>query len=1051
MFFRKWLSFSRKPSTRSVAKRRRNRREAGFVQQAIYSGLGVEALESRQLLSATVLGASAQAPPPVVISGQVASPIKPAVTPGVAPIDPAQMQAAFGVNQIGFNGVVGTGGGQTSPGQTSPIEPAITPGVTPTVPSLAGFGANSPPSASAPPTGSLNENSSLSFSTANSDAISITDAVAGTNADSLTLSVSQGTLTLASTTGLSFTAGANGSSSFTVSGAVTDLDSALDGLVYQPTTLYSGADALAASVSDPTDSLSASTSVSITVAALNAPAIAAPGSGSLSENGSLTFSSGNSNAISITDATAGSNADSLTLSVSQGTLTLASTTGLSFTAGSNGSSLFTVSGTVTNLDSALDGLVYQPTTLYSGSDSLSVSVTDPGDTLSASTSVALTVTALSAPTVSAPVSASLAQNGSLAPSGGNGSALSITDSGADSLSQTVSQGTTMALGSATGLSFTAGTNGSGTFTASSPVASVNSAVNVVTSPGDALSSSNNASLTVNALAAPAITAPGAAPESENISLVFSSGNSSAISVIDAAAGSNSDSLSLSVSNGRLTLSPTTGSSFTTSTAGSPSFTPSGTIANLNAALSRLTNAPTSGSTGADDRLSNSTSVALTVNAASPQAITAPATGSMSENQSLVFSTGNNHVVSATNAAAGASPDSLSLSVAHGMLTLASITGLSFTTDTNGSTSFTVSGTAANLNAALGGLTDKSNATHVESDSLTLSDSDRGDSLAAATTVVFTVTSLSAPAIVAPPSGTLDQNGSLVFSTSNGNAIGFKGAAAGSGSNALTLSVLHGTITLASTTGLSFTTGMNGSASFTVTGTAANLNAALSGMVYTPTRNFSGSDSLAMQVSDPNGRSALTNVPLRVNVIAPTLTAPTTGTVPQNGTLTFSKRAIKIADVNASTDIEQVVLTATHGNLRLGSTTGITFVSGANNSASMTISGTLTSLNAWLNGLRFTPTTDFNGSGTISIKYTDAKNGLSVSTNIAVTIGTSHASYGPPIQAASHQSTGVSPASQSTPSTVGGTVTSPNLSDTLPADELARWDRFMAAMGPLNRS
>ena len=110
-----------------------------------------------------------------------------------------------------------------------------------------------------------------------------------------------------------------------------------------------------------------------------------------------------------------------------------------------------------------------------------------------------------------------------------------------------------------------------------------------------------------------------------------------------------------------------------------------------------------------------------------------------------------------------------------------------------------------------------------------------------------------------------------------------------------------------------------------------------------------------------------------------------------------------------------------------------------------------SLNAWLNGLRFTPTTDFSGSGTISIKYTDAKNGLSVSTNIAVTIGTSHASFGPSIQVASHQSTGVSPASQSTQSTVGGTGTSPNLSGTLPADDLARWDRFMAAMGPLNPS
>jgi large repetitive protein len=1014
MFFRKWLSLSRKPSARSVAKRRRNRRGACFVQQAICGGLGVETLESRQLLSATVLGTSAPASPPVGLQGQ----------------------------------------------GTSLITPAVTPGVTPTVPSLAGFGANSPPSASAPPTGSLNENSSLSFSNANSNAISITDAAAGTNADSLTLAASQGTLTLASTTGLSFTAGANGSSSFTVSGTVTNLDSALDGLVYQPTTLYAGIDSLAVSVSDPTDSLSASTSVSITVAALNAPAISAPGSGSLSENGSLTFSSGNSNAISITDAAAGSNADSLALSASQGTLALASSNGLSFTSGTNGSSSFTVSGTVTSLNAALNGLVYQPTSLYSGSDSLSVSITDPGDTLSASTSAALTVTALTAPAISAPGSASLAQNGSLAVSGGDDSSPSFTDSAAgtdsdsDSLSQSASQGT-MALASATGLSLT---NGSAAFTASSPAASVNSPLNAFTYPVDAPSSSTNSSLTVNALAAPAITASGTAPGTGNTSLVFASGNSSATSVIDAAAGSNSDSLSLSASNGRLTLGPAIGSSLTTGTNGSTSSIATGTIANLNAALSRLTSAPTTGSTGADslgslvsvptDGLPNSSSVALTVKAASAQVIAAPATESMSENRSLVSSTGNNHAASFANAAAGVSTDSLTPSVADGMLTLVWANGSTFTTDTNGSASFTVS--TANWNAAFNGLTDNPRTTSVGPDSLSLSDSDQGDSLAAATTAVFTVTALSAPAIVAPPSGTLDQNRSLAFSTINGNAISFKGGTAGSGSNSLTLSVAHGTITLASTTGLSVTTGINGSDSFTVTGTVANLNAALSGMVYTPTRNFSGSDSLAIKVSDPNGY-VLTNVALRVNVIAPTLTAPTTGTVPLNGTLTFYKKAIQIADVNASTDIEQFVLRATHGNLRLGSTTGITFVSGANNFASMTISGTLTSLNEALNGLKFTPTTDFLGSGTIRIKYIDAMNGLSVSTKIAVTIGTTHASFGPPIQTASPQSTGVSPASQSTLSTVGGTVTSPDLSGTLQADELARWDGFMAAMGLLNRS
>ena len=66
----------------------------------------------------------------------------------------------------------------------------------------------------------------------------------------------------------------------------------------------------------------------------------------------------------------------------------------------------------------------------------------------------------------------------------------------------------MALASATGLSLTTGTNGSAAFTASSPAASVNSALNAVTYPVDAPSSSTNASLTVNALAAPAITCIG---------------------------------------------------------------------------------------------------------------------------------------------------------------------------------------------------------------------------------------------------------------------------------------------------------------------------------------------------------------------------------------------------------------------------------------------------------------------------------------------------------------------------------------------------------------
>ncbi len=86
----------------------------------------------------------------------------------------------------------------------------------------------------------------------------------------------------------------------------------------------------------------------------------------------------------LADSQAGSNADTLTLSVSDGTLALDSTSGLTFTAGSNGSSSMTVSGTLANLNAALNGLLYTPNSGYSGSDPLHLSLTDPGDSLTGS-------------------------------------------------------------------------------------------------------------------------------------------------------------------------------------------------------------------------------------------------------------------------------------------------------------------------------------------------------------------------------------------------------------------------------------------------------------------------------------------------------------------------------------------------------------------------------------------------------------------------------------------------------------------------------------------
>ena len=69
----------------------------------------------------------------------------------------------------------------------------------------------------------------------------------------------------------------------------------------------------------------------------------------------------------------------MTLGVSNGVLTLAGTAGLAFVGGANGTASMTVTGTVANINAALDGLAFMPTADYSGPAFLSLSVNDLGN------------------------------------------------------------------------------------------------------------------------------------------------------------------------------------------------------------------------------------------------------------------------------------------------------------------------------------------------------------------------------------------------------------------------------------------------------------------------------------------------------------------------------------------------------------------------------------------------------------------------------------------------------------------------------------------------
>ena len=104
------------------------------------------------------------------------------------------------------------------------------------------------PMISIPTNQAIVENAILHFDINRS--ISIADAAAGTGLLRLSLSISNGTLTLGSTNGLLWIAGRNVSSNIVVKGSLTDLNGALSGMAYAGAMNFYGADTLVVNVDD---------------------------------------------------------------------------------------------------------------------------------------------------------------------------------------------------------------------------------------------------------------------------------------------------------------------------------------------------------------------------------------------------------------------------------------------------------------------------------------------------------------------------------------------------------------------------------------------------------------------------------------------------------------------------------------------------------------------------------------------------------------------------------------------------------------------------------
>ncbi len=818
----------------------------------------------------------------------------------------------------------------------------------------------------------------------------------------------------------------------TIRGTLPNLIKALDGLKYTPATNFTGSDSLSIQITDTNDGLSASASTALTVGASSPPTVSGPSNATMNENVAFTFSSASGNAITFSDNSLPAGGfDQVALTVAHGSLLLGSPGSIALIAGANNSPSMTIKGTIPNLITALNGLKYTPASNFVGSDTLAVKITDTGDGLSASQSIALSVGVSTPPTVTAPSNATTNENAAFTFSSANGNAITFTDNslpagGFDQVALTVAHGNLL-LGSPGSIALIAGANNSPSMTIRGTIPNLITALNglkytpvtnfsgsdtlaiQITNTGDGLSGSASVALSVGVNSAPTVTAPSNATTNENVAFTFSSANGDAITFTDNSLPAGGfDQVALTVAHGNLLLGSPGSISVIAGANNSPSMTIKGTLPNLIAALNGLKYTPVSNFVGSDtltvqiantgDGLSGSASVAISVATSSPPTVSAPSNAAVNENVAFTFSSANGNAITFTdNSLPAGGFDQVALSVAHGNLLLGSPGSISVIAGANNSASMTIKGTLPNLITALNGLKYTPVTNFVGSDTLTVQITNTGDGLSASASVALNVATSFPPTVSAPSNATVSENGTFTFSSANGDAITFTdNSLPAGGFDNVALTVAHGTLLLGSPGSIALVAGANNSASMTIRGTLPNLITALNGLRYTPVSNFVGSDTLALKITNTgDGLSGSASVALGVATSSPpTVSAPANETVSENAAFTFSSAdgdAITFTDSSLPAGgFDTVALTVAHGNLLLGSPGSIALVAGANNSPSMTIKGTLPNLIKALDGLSYTPTTNFVGSDSLSIQIANASDGLSASASVAFTVQTAPA-------------------------------------------------------------
>jgi Bacterial cadherin-like domain/Dockerin type I domain/Bacterial Ig domain/Cadherin-like domain len=222
-----------------------------------------------------------------------------------------------------------------------------------------------------------------------------------------------------------------------------------------------------------------------------------------------------------------------------------------------------------------------------------------------------------------------------------------------------------------------------------------------------------------------------------------------------------------------------------------------------------------------------------------------------------------------------------------------------------------------------------------------------------------------------------------------NGMSIADVDAGTADVQVTLAATNGTISLSGIAGLAFSSGDGtGDATMTFTGPLTAVNTAIGGLTFTPTADFNGTASLTITTNDQGNTGsggAKTDTDSVSITVTPVNDAPTNqiGTppapiTPGNSVLaipdtTFSftgANLLSVKDPDAGTSFSTTLALAPNTGT-LGITPSGATVTGAG-TANISISGSLTAVNAALATLTYSPQAGFTGSSTLTIVSNDGQ-------------------------------------------------------------------------------